>query len=67
MKNYEFDLKKLIQEKGFETRYSGIAPDGFILVHEKTLEDLKNWFTWEEWKKGNITIEELNKNNFDNN
>lgn len=67
MKNYDFDLEKIIKENGFEIRYSGVAPEGFVLVHEKTLEDLKNWFIWEEWKKGNLSINELNKNNFDNN
>jgi hypothetical protein len=61
------DIKKIIKEEGFIRKFQGVAPDGFVLVHEKTLEDLKNWFVWEEWKKGNITINELNKNNFDNN
>lgn len=62
----EIDIKKIVEEKGLSVRFSGIAPDGFILIHEKTLEDLKNWYIWEEWKQGKISIEKLNKNNFEN-
>ena len=65
--NIMIDLKKLIQEKGLETKFSGIAPEGFVLVHENTLEDLKDFDIWKEWKNGNSSIEELNKKNFDNN
>lgn len=59
------DIKKLITEEGHIRKFSGVAPEGFYLVHEKTLEDLKNWFIWEEWKEGKISIFELNKKNFD--
>lgn len=61
------DIKKILKEKGTISKFEGVAPEGFILVHEKTLEDLKNWYVWEEWKNGKISIQELNKNNFDNN
>lgn len=59
------DIKKILEEKGTVIKFQGIAPEGFVLVHEKTLEDLKNWFVWEEWKLGKTSIEELNKNNFE--
>lgn len=60
------DIKKLIKEEGHIRKFDGVAPEGFVLVHEKTLNDLKNWYIWEQWKDGKISIEELNKNNFDN-
>ena len=60
------DIKKLIKEEGHIRKFEGVAPDGFVLVHEKTLEDLKNWYIWEQWKDGKMSIQELNKNNFDN-
>ena len=61
------DIKKILNERGLISKFEGIAPEGFILVHEKTLEDLKNSKVWDDWKNGNISIQELNKNNFDNN
>lgn len=60
------DIKKLIQEKGLELKFEGVAPDGFVLVHEKTLEDLKKYSIWSKWVNDEININELNKNNFDN-
>lgn len=67
MKNGNVDIKKLIKEIGFQTKFIGVAPDGFILVHEKTLEDLKDWDTWKMWKNDEISLEEMNKSNFENN
>ena len=60
------DIKKLIKEEGYIRKFEGVAPEGFVLVHEKTFEDLKNWHVWEQWKDGKMSIQELNKNNFDN-
>jgi len=60
------NVKKIIQEEGHIKKFEGIAPDGFVLVHEKTLENLKEFETWRNWKHNEISIEELNKINFDN-
>lgn len=60
------DIKKIIKEEGQIRKFSGIAPEGFVLVHEKSLEDLKEFETWKEWKHNQISIEDLNKKNFDN-
>lgn len=60
------DINKILEEEGQVRKLVGNAPDGFILVHEKTLEDLLDFETWKEWKNGNITIKELNKKNFEN-
>lgn len=59
------DIKKILEEEGVMRKYEGVAPEGFVLIHEKTLEDLKNWFIWEQWKDGKITIKDLNNGNFD--
>lgn len=61
------DIKKIIEKEGLVRKFQGVAPEGFVLVHEKTIEDLKNWHVWQEWKEGKISIDELNKYNFDNN
>lgn len=60
------DIKRIIIEEGHIRKFAGVAPEGFILVHEKTLENLKDFDTWKSWKNNEISIQEMNKNNFDN-
>lgn len=60
------DIKKILQERGSISKFDGIAPEGFILVHEKTLEELKDFDKWKSWKNNEISIEEMNKLNFEN-
>jgi hypothetical protein len=60
------DIKKILEEEGEVRKFGGVAPEGFVLVHEKTLEKLKDFDTWKMWKHNQITIKELNKINFDN-
>jgi hypothetical protein len=60
------DLQKILEEEGEVRKFGGVAPEGFILVHEKTLESLKDFETWKMWKHNQITIKELNKTNFGN-
>lgn len=64
--NQMIDINKIIKEEGHIRKFDGIAPEGFVLVHENTLEDLKNFEVWKEWKHNEISIQELNKKNFDN-
>lgn len=59
------DVKKILNEEGPIRKYEGIAPEGFILVHEKTIEDLKDFETWKSWKNNEISIKELNNKNLD--
>lgn len=58
------NIKKILEEEGEVRKFGGVAPEGFILVHEKTLESLKDFETWKMWKHNQITIKELNKTNF---
>ena len=60
------NIKKILEEEGEVRKFGGVAPEGFILIHEKTLESLKEFNTWKMWKHNEITIKELNKTNFDN-
>lgn len=60
------NVKKILEEEGEIRKFGGVAPEGFILVHEKTLESLKDFETWKMWKHNQITIKELNKTNFNN-
>jgi hypothetical protein len=56
-------VKKIIKENGVILKYQGVAPEGFILVHEKTLEQLTNMKTWIDWRMGRISINDMNKLN----
>lgn len=59
------DIEKILKEKGIMRKYQGVAPEGFILIHEKVLEKLKDFDVWKEWKNDTITVDELNNQNFD--
>jgi len=60
------DIKKILQERGTISKFDGVAPEGFVLVHENTLEQLKDMHVWIEWKTERLSIEEMNKLNFEN-
>jgi hypothetical protein len=55
-----------LEERGEVGKFDGVAPEGFVLVHEKALEQLKDFDTWKMWKHNQITIKKLNKTNFNN-
>jgi len=59
------NFKEILEKEGPMLKFEGLAPEGFVLVHEKTLEDLKEFETWKSWKHDEITIKELNNKNFD--
>ena len=62
-------MKMIDTKEIVENRYKGIAPDGFVLILEKTIQDLQNFEVWKEWKdkvieldiKNRIEIEENKK------
>jgi len=53
---------QMIQEKiehSHYHKYDGIAPEGFILIPEITLERLKDFETWKEWKNNPDFLKKL--------
>jgi len=40
-------------------RYSGIEPEGFVLMTEQALEKLKDFETWKKWKNNEIKLIDL--------
>ena len=58
------DIKKILEEEGPMKKYEGVAPEGFILISEGALEELKVFDTWKEWKNDALSIKELNNRNF---
>jgi hypothetical protein len=63
----KINIEKILEEEGNVRRFVGVAPEGFVLVHEKTLQDLQDFEIWREWKNGLRSIEEMNKLNFQDN
>jgi hypothetical protein len=61
----QVDIKKILKERGPTGKFEGNIPEGFVLVHEKTLEELKDFEVWKEWKHNQISIKELNNKHFD--
>jgi hypothetical protein len=59
------DILEIIKEEGPIRKFDGIAPEGFVLVHEDVLEELKDFEVWKEWKHNQISIKELNNKHFD--
>jgi hypothetical protein len=46
-------MEKTIKEKIKDSHYhkfAGITPEGFVMIPEKTLERLKEFDFWKEWK-----------------
>lgn len=60
----KINIKEILEKEGQVRKFVGVAPEGFILVHEKTIEDLKDFEIWKEWKNGFLSINEMNKSNF---
>jgi len=60
----KINIKEILEREGEVRKFVGVAPEGFVLIHEKTLEDLKDFDVWKDWKNGLTTIEKINKSNF---
>jgi hypothetical protein len=58
------NIKEILEKEGEIRKFVGVSPEGFVLVHEKTLEELKDFDVWKDWKNGLKSIEEMNKLNF---
>jgi hypothetical protein len=64
-KESKIDYKEVLKNNGSIIKFTNVAPEGFVLVHEKTISDLKNIDTWIEWRMGRISLDELNRKNFE--
>ncbi len=60
----KINIKEILEKEGEIRKFVGVSPEGFVLLHEKTLEDLKDFDVWKDWKNGFKSIEEMNKFNF---
>lgn len=62
--NHQINIKQILEERGVSIKFAGCVPEGFVLVHEKTLEDLRDFDIWKNWKNNEVSIESLNQLNF---
>ena len=53
MKPSREDIKK--------NRYNGVAPEGYTLVRNEALEELKDFDNWKAWKNNEISLYDLDK------
>ncbi len=60
----KINIREILEKEGQVRKFVGVAPEGFVLVHEKTLQDLQDFEIWKDWKNGLKSIEDLNKSNF---
>ena len=44
----------MTKEQIFQKRYSGIAPEGFILLTEEAMDKLRDFDTWKKWKNNEM-------------
>ena len=50
------DINKIV-----EGRYTGVAPEGFVLLHEKTIQDLQDFELLKEWKNNILELDLKNR------
>jgi len=53
-------MSEITTKEIVKNRYLGVAPEGFVLLLEKTIQDLNDFEIWKEWKNN---IVELDLNN----
>jgi len=58
------DLKKILKDQGGLHKFGGTAPEGFVLIHEKTLDELKNFDVWVKWSENKLSLIDLDKRFF---
>ena len=44
-----------------KNRYKGVAPEGYILLREEVLEELKDFDVWKAWKNEEVSLYDLDK------
>lgn len=58
------EYQHMVQEKiksSHYHKYDGLAPEGFVLIPEEVLEQLKDFDTWKNWKHNPEVLIEMSK------
>jgi hypothetical protein len=54
-------MSKITTKEIVKNRYLGVAPEGFVLILEKTIQDLQDFEIWKEWKNNIIELDLNNR------
>ena len=55
------DIQEKIENSGYY-KYQGIAPEGFTLIPDEVIQDLRDFDNWKEFKKsGAVWLAERSK------
>jgi hypothetical protein len=55
------DIQEKIENSGYY-KYQGIAPEGFTLIPDEVIQDLRDFDNWKEFKSsGAVWLEERSK------
>jgi hypothetical protein len=57
-KNTTEEIKEKIKNAHYH-KFGAVAPDGFILIPKETLERLKDFDVWKNWKNKPEILEQL--------
>ena len=44
-----------------KVRFSTVPPEGYILLREEVLEELKDFDVWKSWKNQEISLSDLDR------
>ena len=56
--NITEEIKEKIKNAHYH-KFGAVAPDGFVLIPKETLERLKDFEVWKEWKSNPQILEDL--------
>lgn len=49
------------QEQIKKIRFNGVAPEGYTLIRNEVLSELKDFYNWKAWKNDEISLCDLDK------
>ena len=59
------DIKEKIENSHYY-KFQGVAPEGFVLIPEEVLEQLRDFDTWKDWKNNPELLVEMIKKSCQN-
>lgn len=63
--DFQYYIQNKIQESEYH-KYSSIAPEGFVIIPEKIIEELKDFDNWKEFKNNPNYLKEKSIEIFNN-
>jgi hypothetical protein len=54
-------MSKITTNEIVKNRYAGVAPEGYVLFLDKTIQDLQDFEIWKEWKNKIIELDLKNR------